>query len=81
MTDDEPQIGYAAALTELNSILVDLEDDALDIDVLGDKVERASVLIAACRRRIATARLRVEEIVAELDAETTTPPAPADEAE
>jgi len=63
----EPTIGYAEAAAELTAILGDLEDDTLDIDVLGDKVERAAVLIAACRARIDAARLRVDQIVADLD--------------
>ena len=69
MTTDatEPTIGYAEAAAELTAILGDLEDDTLDIDVLGDKVERAAVLIAACRARIDAARLRVDQIVADLD--------------
>ena len=69
MTTDatEPTIGYAEAAAELTEILGDLEDDTLDIDVLGDKVERAAVLIAACRARIDAARLRVDQIVADLD--------------
>lgn len=63
----EPTIGYADALAELNEILRELDDDLLDIDVLGDKVERAATLIAACRERVAAAQLRVDEIVAGLD--------------
>jgi exodeoxyribonuclease VII small subunit len=61
---DEETIGYAEALAELDEILADLDDDDLDIDVLGDRVERAAVLIASCRARIEAARLRVTEIVA-----------------
>lgn len=76
MNEDVSEIGYAAALAELHEIVSDLEDDALDIDVLADKVERASALISTCRQRISAARLRVEEIVAELDGET--PPAAND---
>lgn len=75
MTTDatEPTIGYAEAAAELTAILGDLEDDTLDIDVLGDKVERAAVLIAACRARIDAARLRVDQIVADLDGLPTDP--------
>ena len=63
-TDD---IGYADAMSELESILDDLEDDALDVDVLATKVERASTLIQLCRDRIGSARVQVERVVASLD--------------
>ena len=60
-------IGYAAAMGELEQILDRLEDDRLDIDQLADQVARAADLIAACRARLDAARLRVNEIVADLD--------------
>lgn len=65
MADDE--IGYAEAMTELEDILDDLEDDDLDVDVLATKVERASTLIQLCRDRIGAARVQVERVVASLD--------------
>lgn len=65
---EEPgEIGYAAAMAELGEILAELDDDDLDIDVLGDRVERAAELVALCRSRIDAARLRVTEIVASLE--------------
>ena len=64
-TADGP--GYAAAMSELEAILDDLEDDDLDVDVLASKVERASSLIQLCRDRIGAARVQVERVVASLD--------------
>ena len=64
MADEE--IGYADAVVELGEILAALDDEQLDVDVLADKVARAAELIAVCRARIAAARLRVDEIVADL---------------
>ena len=63
--DDAP--GYAAAMSELERILVDLERADLDVDELGTKVARAAELIRTCRDRIGAARLEVERIVADLD--------------
>jgi len=60
-------LGYAAAMTELEDLLADLEDDALDIDLLATKVERASELIRFCRSRITAARVQVDRIVADLE--------------
>lgn len=68
-----PAMGYADALQELEEILGELEDDSMDIDVLSDRVERAAILIKACRSRINLAQDRVAEIVAELD-DLATPP-------
>lgn len=58
--------GYAEALGELEQILTALERSDVDVDVLADKVQRATVLIAFCRDRIGRARLQIEQVVAEL---------------
>lgn len=59
-------VGYAEALAELEAILARLERADVDVDVLATEVQRASVLIAVCRDRIATARLHIEQVVADL---------------
>ncbi len=66
MTDQEG-LGYADAMAELEVILDELERDDLDIDVLADRVKRASELIALCRARIARAQTDVDRIVVDLE--------------
>ncbi len=63
--DAEP--GYAAAMAELDRILGELEGDALDVDVLAERVQRASELLARCRTRIQRAQADVDRIVADLE--------------
>lgn len=65
MNHDEPA-GYAAAFAELEEILGALEQPDVDVDVLAAQVQRAAVLIAFCRERIAGARLSIEQAVAGL---------------
>jgi exodeoxyribonuclease VII small subunit len=77
MADDPgAEIGYADALAELEAILEEIEDDAVDVDVLAARVKRAAELLRVCRARITAARVEVTQIVAELD----TSPAPGDDA-
>ncbi|MET0145032.1 MAG: exodeoxyribonuclease VII small subunit [Ilumatobacteraceae bacterium] len=65
---DEPAPpGYAQALDELDAILRELEGSDVDVDRLADRVARATTLIAVCRRRIGDARLRIDEVIADLD--------------
>ncbi len=83
-TEAAGELGYAAALAELEEILDQLEDDDIDVDVLSSKVERAAELIRLCRGRIRDAQISVEEIVSELDSlaagnATATADADADE--
>jgi exodeoxyribonuclease VII small subunit len=54
-------------MAELEGILRELEGDAVDVDRLAERVSRAATLIRLCRDRIGTARLQIEQVVAELD--------------
>ena len=65
-TDGET-IGYADAMRELEAILDELEGDELDVDVLAERVRRASELIKLCRTRITRAQDDVARIVADLE--------------
>jgi exodeoxyribonuclease VII small subunit len=60
-------VGYADAMTELGDILDELERDDLDVDVLAERVKRASELIKLCRSRIARAQADVDKIVIDLE--------------
>ena len=67
-TDPVDQVlDYAAAVAELDDILNELEDEALNVDILADRVKRASELITFCRSRITSAKTQVEQIVADLE--------------
>ncbi len=72
----DKEIGYADAMAELDEILDELERDDLDVDVLAERVKRASELIKLCRTRIARAQDDVDKIVVDLEAFGA---APADE--
>ena len=68
MSDDETATaGYADSMSELEEILEELEGDQLDVDVLAERVRRASELVRVCRERISRAQADVDAIVAELD--------------
>jgi exodeoxyribonuclease VII small subunit len=64
----EPAPDYTAAIDELDAILRELEGSDVDIDRLADRVARAAELIALCREKISNARVRIEEVTADLDA-------------
>ncbi len=67
-------IGYGEALAELERILDEIEDDAIDVDVLATRVKRAAELLRVCRDRITSARVEVTQIVADLEPVITDDP-------
>lgn len=64
---DPETLGFRGALAELDRIVAELESDALDVDLLADRVERAALLVTWCRDRIDGTRFQVEEILARLE--------------
>lgn len=63
----DEQLGFADALRELTTLVDELESDALDVDALTERVERAAELVQWCRERIDGARLSVEEVLVRLE--------------
>jgi exodeoxyribonuclease VII small subunit len=59
--------GYAAAMDELDAIVRQLDSDRADVDQLASQVARAGELIRFCRSRISDARVRIDEVVAQLE--------------
>lgn len=59
----EPETSYEDAVAELEEILADIESDALPIDALAPKVERAAELLTTCRAILARTEARVAEVV------------------
>lgn len=66
-TTPDAELDYSTAVAELDEILTELEDEALNVDILTERVKRASELISFCRERITSAKLGVEQIVADLE--------------
>lgn len=75
---DEPT--YAAATSELEEILADIESGGIDLDLLTEKVERAAVLLAVCRQKLAATETKVKKVTAEIAAALEAPAA-ADDSE
>lgn len=61
----EPK-GYAEAMREVETILSELDSNTIDIDVLSEKVARASFLIQWCNDRISATQMTVDSLVASL---------------
>jgi exodeoxyribonuclease VII small subunit len=75
MAKDPPvdELSYTDAVAELEQIVDELDDDHLDVDLLAARVQRAAELIRVCRSRIAGARLEIDRVVVELEAEGRNP--------
>ncbi len=62
------EIGFSAAIQELEQILAGIEGDEVDLDRLAGELQRAAELLDLCRAKIRKAELEVTQIVQKLEA-------------
>lgn len=63
----DEELSFSAAMEELERILKGIEDEQVDIDVLGRELERAAELLELCRTKIRRAEVEVTQIVQSLE--------------
>jgi exodeoxyribonuclease VII small subunit len=62
------KFSYNQAVNELEVILSEIENDDLDIDVLSDKVRKATQLIKECKLRLKKTSAEIDSILEDWDA-------------
>ncbi len=60
------KLSFGEAVSEVEQILANLEQDEVDIDLLGEEVKRAVELIQVCRQKLEKTDGEVRELVAGL---------------
>lgn len=66
----EKQATYQMAFTELEKIVREIEQEAISVDDLAEKVKRASVLIKICREKLKSTQEDVQQILKEINQPT-----------
>lgn len=59
---------YEDAYKELKTIAAEIENETVSIDVLGEKVKRASYLIQYCQSKLRSTETEVNKIIEQMDA-------------
>lgn len=59
----EQELTYESAYNELLQIAREIEDESVSVDVLADKVKRASELIEFCQKKLKTAEGNLNNII------------------
>ncbi|NJD56562.1 MAG: exodeoxyribonuclease VII small subunit [Nitrospirae bacterium] len=58
---------YSQALNELEKIVTEIESEEVDVDVLAEKIKRASFLITFCKGKLRTAEDEVKKVLSEME--------------
>lgn len=63
----EKNLTYEQAFEELRIIASEIEDETVSVDVLAEKVKRASELIAYCQTKLRSTEIEVNKIIKQMD--------------
>ena len=63
----ETTINYARAFEEVQAIVTEIELGQITVDILSEKVKRASELIAICKTKLSSTEEDVNQILKELE--------------
>lgn len=59
----ESSLTYESAYSELKKIAEEIDNESVSVDVLAEKVKRASVLIEFCQKRLKTTEKEINQII------------------
>ena len=74
-------VKYGAAVEEIEQILASIDRDEIDLDELGQKVERAVELLKVCRAKLKATDARVTQVLKDLAQDEAAEAAKAGEGE
>jgi exodeoxyribonuclease VII small subunit len=63
----EIPLTYEAAYMELKKIAEEIETESISVDVLAEKVKRASLLIAFCQTKLRSTEKEVTNIIKQME--------------
>lgn len=61
------QLTYSLALTELEEIISEIESEEINVDILAEKVKRATYLIKFCKGRLRNTEEEVKKVLSEIE--------------
>lgn len=61
------KLTYTSAKKELEAIVLSIESGELDVDLLTDKVKRASELIAFCKEKLTKTEKELQKILDDIE--------------
>ncbi|RYZ18062.1 MAG: exodeoxyribonuclease VII small subunit [Sphingobacteriales bacterium] len=61
---------YESAYEELAQIAKEIENESVSVDVLAEKVKRASELITLCQERLRSTETEVNKIIGQMEGNT-----------
>jgi exodeoxyribonuclease VII small subunit len=69
---EKKKLTYSQAIGELEKIINEIEAESVDVDVLAEKVKRATYLIKFCKNNLRTTEEEVKKVLSEIEEKSET---------
>ena len=60
---------YKGAIEEIESIVDEIENETVDVDILAEKIKRAAFLIKYCKQKLRKTDDEIKKVLDELESE------------
>jgi len=67
MNISKKSVSYKDAITEIEEILKQLENNEFDVDELSEKVKKVSQLVTLCKEKLHHTEQEIDKILKEMD--------------
>jgi len=64
---EKKKLTYSQAIGELEKIIDEIEAESIDVDVLAEKVKRATYLIKFCKSNLRTTEEEVKKVLSDIE--------------
>ena len=64
---EKKKLTYSQAIGELEKIIDEIEAESVDVDVLAEKVKRATYLIKLCKSNLRTTEEEVKKVLSDIE--------------
>jgi exodeoxyribonuclease VII small subunit len=69
---EKKKLTYSQAIGELEKIINEIEAESVDVDVLAEKVKRATYLIKFCKSNLRTTEEEVKKVLSDIEEKSET---------
>jgi exodeoxyribonuclease VII small subunit len=63
----ETQLTYSEAITELETIVSQIENEEVDVDILAEKIKRAAYLMKFCKNKLKGTEGEVKKLLTDIE--------------
>ncbi|NOX19955.1 MAG: exodeoxyribonuclease VII small subunit [Nitrospirae bacterium] len=71
---EQKDLTYSKAFEELQSIVSEIENESVDVDILTSKIKRATELIKFCKSKLKSTEGEVKKVLSEIEEESEEEP-------